>query len=241
MAENNKTSSTRIRMYLAYGILALAGITITLIAIYAMRKNDGDEAITILNMILPMFASWVGMILAFYFGQENFESANQEVRKLVDKLTPEERAETSIASIMRPLDDMDFFQITKGKGDQDIKLSELSNKYNGSKVSRLPIIDADKKPKYMIHESSISKYITTGGKSDDTLEAFITTQSKEGFVFGLNKGFVIVSEQSTLATAKKRMEGIRSCQDIFITKEGSPNESLIGWVSNIRMAKFLKT
>jgi hypothetical protein len=93
----------------------------------------------------------------------------------------------------------------------------------------------------MIHQSSIEKYIATGGKQEDSLDNFIGTQKKAGLEFGLNKAFVVVSEKSTIAAAKIKMEGVRFCQDIFITKDGSADEPLIGWIANVRMAKFLTT
>jgi hypothetical protein len=238
MAENGKISNGGARSNLAYGILAFSTTAIIVLAIYVIRKDPGN-GMTIFNIVLPVFASWVGTILAFYFGRENFESANKQVRELVQRLTPEERAKALVNSIMRSLDNVIHFQIPPGKGDQDFKLSELSVKFVGN-VSRLPIIDAEKKPKYMIHDSAIDKYLASGGNQEDTLEKFVATQKKAGFDFGVNKGFVVVSEQSTIADAKRKMEETRSCQDIFITKKGTSDEPLTGWVSNVRLAKFLE-
>jgi len=238
MAENKKTSNGGQRSKLAYGILVFATLAITVLAAIAII-NDSANTMTIFNIVLPVFASWVGTILAFYFGRENFESANQQVRELVQRLTPGERAKKPVTSIMRPLFNMAYFQIPKGKTEKDITLSELLGKFSSS-ITRLPITDADKKPKYIVHESSINKYILSGGKEADTLEKFITTQKKAGFVFGVDKGFVVVSEQSTLTISKQKMDKIPSCQDIFVTKEGKPDEPLIGWISNVRMAKYLE-
>ncbi|MGK7872622.1 MAG: hypothetical protein AB4426_04715 [Xenococcaceae cyanobacterium] len=239
MAANNNPSDRSSRSVLAYGILIFSALALTALAVVAIVVNR-ENAITIVNIVLPVITSWVGTILAFYFGRENFEAANQQVRELVRRLTPEERASAPIKSIMRRLTDMVYVKIPPGKGDRDIKLSELCAKFGGN-VSRLPIIDADEKAKYIIHESSIDKYIVLKGKNEeDTLAKFITSQKEAGFEFGLNKGFVVVSEEATIAAAKHRMEEISSCQDIFVTRGGSPNEPLTGWISNVRMAKFLE-
>ncbi|MGV7223175.1 MAG: hypothetical protein ACQ9MH_16800 [Nitrospinales bacterium] len=238
MAENGKSSDGGARSILAYLILGFSILAITVLAIYVIRKNPG-EGKSIFNIVLPVFASWVGTILAFYFGRDNFESANKQVREIIRRLTPEERAKTMVNSIMRSLDNMVHFQIPSGKSDQDVKVSELSNKFVNN-VSRLPIVDAEKRPKYMIHDSSIDKYIAAGGKQDDTLELFIVTQKDAGFEYGINKGFVVVSVQSTLADAKRKMEEARPCQDIFITKKGNTDEQLMGWISNVRISKYLE-
>lgn len=238
MRKDKKTSGVE-RSILAYCTIVFSGLAIIVLA-WASIKAEPKNTMTIFNIVLPVFASWVGTVLAFYFGRENFEAANQQVAELVHRLTPEQLAKTQITSIMRALFHMAYFQMEEGKGESDIKLSELLNKTSG-KISRLPIIDADKIPKYIIHESSIDKYIAAGGKQDNTLEDFVATQKKAGFIFGLDKGFIVVSEKSSIGSAKRQMEETPFCQDIFITKHGSPNEPLTGWVSNVRMAKFLKT
>jgi hypothetical protein len=238
MAERKKPSNGGARSILAYVTLMFSALAITALAVVAIVM-DHKNAMTIFNIVLPVFASWVGTILAFYFGRENFESANQQVRELVERLTPEQRAQAPVTSVMRSLLNTAFFQIPEGKSDQDVKLSELISKF-GANVSRLPIITAENKAKYMIHESSIDKYIASGGKQEDSLEKFIDTQKKAGFEFGVNKGFIVVSERTTLADAKRKMEETPSCQDIFITKGGSPDEPLTGWISNLRLGKYLE-
>jgi hypothetical protein len=238
MAEKSKPSNGGARSILAYATMGFSAVAIAALAVAAIVINS-QNAMPIFNIILPVFASWVGTVLAFYFGRENFESANQQVRELVQRLTPEQRAKAPVTSVMRSLLNTAYFQIPEGKSDQDVKLSDLIAKFGG-KVSRLPIIAADNRPKYMIHGSSIDKYIASGGKQEDSLEKFIGTQKKAGFDFGVNKGFVVVSERSTLADAKRKMEETPSCQDVFITKGGSPDEAVTGWISNLRLGKYLE-
>lgn len=214
------------------GFTIVAITTLAIITIY----RDPSEAKDILNVVLPVFASWVGTVLAFYFGRENFEAANQQVREIIQKLTPEQRAKKPVISIMRKLDNMTIFRIIQRQDEQNIKISELLDKF-GNHISRLPIISAEGKPLYMIHQSKLDRYIIEGRKQDDSLETLVSTQ---GFNFGLNQGFVVVSEKTSLSEAKIKMEEIPSCQDIFITKEGNPDAPITGWISNIRMAKFLE-
>jgi len=238
MTESSKFSNGKARSFLAYIILVFSVLAITILAIYTI-KQDPTDAKNIFNVVLPVFASWVGTILAFYYGRENFESANQEVRKMVQQLTPEQRSKELVSKHMRPLLSMAYFQIPKGKGDADYKLLELRTKLGGN-ITRLPIIDADKKPKYMIHESSLNKYTSAGGQDTDTLETFITAQKAQGIEYGFNKGFIVVSEQITLGEAKRKMEETPPCQDIFVTKEGGKDEPLSGWISDRRMSKLLE-
>ncbi len=54
---------------------SLAVITILAMTVI-IQSDDKKDTMTIFNMILPVTASWIGTILAFYFGKQNFESAN---------------------------------------------------------------------------------------------------------------------------------------------------------------------
>lgn len=235
---NNQTNSKGARNVLAYGTLIFSVSAITILAAIAII-SDSAKTMDIFHIILPVFASWVGTILAFYFGRENFEAANKQVRELVQQLTPEQRAKALVTTIMRSLLNAVHHEISKGKVEKDVKISELRAKISDN-VSRLPIIGADKKPRYTIHGSRIDKYIASGGKPDDTLEKFISTQKAAGIEYGLDKGFIIVSEQTTISAANRKIEDTPTRQDIFITKGGSSDEPLSGWISNLRMAKFLE-
>lgn len=226
------------RNSIALAVLIFSTVGIVLLALSTILQ-DPTEAKDIFNVILPVFSSWVGTILAFYFGRENFESANQQVRELVEKLTPQQRAKASVTSIMRRLVDINYFTIPPNQGDENIQLSVLFDKFRG-KISRLPILESNGKPKYMIHQSRFDRYLSSGGNQEDTLQQFIDMQQSQGLSFDCNNGFVVVSEQISIVQAKLKMESVPSCQDIFVTKEGSLDEPLTGWISNVRLAKFLE-
>jgi hypothetical protein len=225
------------RDILALGILVFSVVVLGALGITAIAVKK-EDTLTILNIILPVVASWVGTILAFYFGRENFESANMQVRELIQQFTPEERAKSLVKDAMRGLSDTVHFKIPESKTDKDVKIKQLREKYGG-KVSRLPIVNPDDSPRYMLHESRIIGYLEARGDEEQTLDHFIADQKNRGFEYGLNKGFVVVSEATTVAAAKTKMEQFPSCQDVFVTKGGKDNEPLTGWISNVRLTQFL--
>ena len=61
---------------------------------------------TLLRILLPVFATWVGTVLAYYYGRENFESASREVQTTnaqfleMARLTREQREARPISEIM---------------------------------------------------------------------------------------------------------------------------------------------
>ena len=239
MANNKDESKSNSQKWVALAVLGFSGLVLLALGITAIIV-DNKQAMNIFNVILPVVASWVGTVLAFYFGRENFEAANQQVRELVQRLSPEQLAKSPVTSIMRSFGDTIHITIPEGKDDKDIVLSDIMDKFDGKTITRIPVVTEGNKPKYMIHESSINKHLAGGGAKTDTLEAFIAAQKQQNIEFGEYKGFIVVSEDTTIADAKQRMEQISTCQDIFISKKGTSNEALTGWISNLRLGKYLE-
>ncbi|MBV7336890.1 hypothetical protein KFU94_53410 [Chloroflexi bacterium TSY] len=83
------------RTYLAFGITiaAVIGIIIlsTTIIAAASEGMSSDAAQHVLNTVLPLFGTWVGTVLAYYFSRENFDAATASTQRLVRQLSPEER------------------------------------------------------------------------------------------------------------------------------------------------------
>jgi hypothetical protein len=234
---NGMSWGERLRGVMGFVVVASSAGFIVALAAFVIHNNPQDGK-DVLSTVLPVFASWVGMVLAFYFGQRSFQAATEQAQKLA-KISPEERAKAPIASIMRRFRDTVHFTIPTGQSEVDVTLAALRDKLK-EKTSRLPIVDADRKPKYMIHESSLDKYEKAGGSEADTLETFLDKQREKGVEFGLGKAFVAVGEDATIAEAKRGMEQVAFCQDIFVTAQGTADEPLIGWVSNVRLAESLE-
>ena len=57
------------------------------------------------------------------------------------------------------------------------------------------------------------------------------------------KSFGHISEDATLADAKRAMETVAKttpCNDVFVTKTGQMNEPIIGWVTDNTIAENMK-
>src|SRR5690606_4596887 len=104
----------------------------------------------IFNTLLPVITSWVGTVLAFYFGRENFEAASNRYEQMITKLSPDVLDDVLVEQIMidkNTMIGMDF---------DDIKsqtIDELLEFLDKTKKSRLPVFDKDG-IKYIIHKST---------------------------------------------------------------------------------------
>ena len=237
MSDNNERKKQQrelLSMVILFGsLLVLFGLALAVIIV------DKTKTITIFNTVLPVVASWVGTILAFYFGRENFESANKQVRDIMKKTEGSSSKTVNITTIMKPFADMKSYPLSQNKQEDKVPLKDLQKLLEG-KVNRLPIVDVNNVVKYMIHEASIDKYIAKGGKVDDSLADFLKERKGQNVEFGLNHAFVVVGEKASVLEANAKMDEYPFVRDVFVTRGGTPNEPYIGWASNVRLIKFME-
>ena len=90
----------------------------------------------------------------------------------------------------------------------------------------------------MIHRSTIDRFIARAashGKMAPELQNLTLNDmmTDADFKSNLEHTFAVVPETSTLADAKRAMESTSWCQDVFVTRTGSYNEPVLGWVTNV--------
>ena len=74
------------------------------------------------------------------------------------------------------------------------------------------------------------------------LLGFVEADPKLKGIFESSFGFVAVSD--TLADAKREMERVAkkmSCNDVFVTQNGKPDEPVLGWITDNTIVENLKS
>jgi hypothetical protein len=72
--------------------------TTVFVAGYLLLTNSGssDKPLSFIGQtLLPLWGTWIGTVLAFYFGKANFEAATQSYKDAIKTLTPEEKISRS--------------------------------------------------------------------------------------------------------------------------------------------------
>lgn len=146
-----------------------------------------------------------------------------------------------VSSQMIHLKDMFVKKVGKVKSEA-IKLKDLVEEIEKLGRNRIPILDDNNYPLQMIHRSMIDKFVANNvfGKSGVSPAEFTLKHllEEEEFKEMFENSFVVVSKNTSLSDAKSAMLSKQPyCSDVFITANGSNDEPIIGWLTNIEMAK----
>ena len=215
-------------------ILLSLGLLIVMTMYILAKSSDKDVASqTVTTAVLPLLGAWVGAVIAFYFSGKNLETATNSVRTLFGQMTSQEKLKT-ISVREKMIQRYEMFIVKESEAVKSLA-DILKALKESDKGLRIPVLDDQGRPKYIIHRSSIDKYLAErylesvqGGKTskDLTLADLINSNPE------LKTSFAVVSDKATLADAKDAMDKTNGCQDVFVTKNGTKDEEVVGWITN---------
>lgn len=240
------------RTAIARGIVIVGSVALFLLAIVVIvataltnAQNLGATTQTLFSALLPLVGTWVGTILAYYFSRENFQTASRSFLDTVKELTPIEKlGKIPVKDAMLKIGTIKAVKMKAGRSEKDIKLEELKKLLDGV-VTRIPVLDEKGAVRYVIHQSMLYKYIAEESCAkgpafqfaDVTLEDFLNFELMKDYV---SRTRAFVAADQTLADAKVQMEAVPGCQDVFVTEHGQADEPVLGWLTNIEIAKHSK-
>jgi len=229
-------------------ILAIATLIIVVAGVNAIRipeKEQRDQffdiAKYVLGVLLPVIGAWVGTVLAFYFGQVNFEAASKSAANLVRQLSPREKLQAEAAGkAMMKINEVTAFKIPPDKTEADITLRTLIDegfeKDKSLPRHRLPVLDAEGRGKYVLHRSTIDAFVAPKKRPPDVDESTLSLKDllddpklKDYIV----NSFLPLASDGTLADAKDLLDKNPQCLDILVTQDGTKNGIVAGWITNV--------
>jgi hypothetical protein len=222
-------------------IIAVAGVNAIRVPEKEQRDQFFDISKYVLGVLLPVIGAWVGTVLAFYFGQVNFDAASKSAANLVRQLTPREKLQAEAAGqAMMKINEVTAFKIPPDKAEADITIRELIDdgfeRDKSHPRQRLPILDSDGKGKYVLHRSTIDAFIAPKKHPPDVDESTLSLKDlledpkiKDYIV----NSFLPLAQDATLADAKDLLDKNPQCLDILVTQDGRKNEVVAGWITNV--------
>jgi hypothetical protein len=230
-------------LIISLSVVGVIALCITVVVL-APATEQLDTAKFVFSAALPLLASWVGTILAYYFSKENFLAATQSVTQMASAVSGIEKLRSiSVRETMRPLREIKFLKVATGEEGQT-KLSDLLAHF--AQVDRIVLVESEAKPvvKWLVYKSLINEYISDSARgvkplppgrasvADLTLEDLVNHAEKREL---FKSSFSFVSEQATLAEVKAIMDALSQCRDVFVTATGKPTEPIVGWITDNRV------
>jgi hypothetical protein len=133
-----------------------------------------------------------------------------------------------------------FHKTVEGDSARTIMLKNLVEELDLQKLNRVPLLTTEGHPVSIVHRSMIDKFIVrsvlSGVQSATALtlaDLFEDPEMKEVF----DNTFVVVRKQATMAEAKGAMVARPGCSDVFVTANGTRNESVQGWLTNVDITR----
>jgi hypothetical protein len=216
-------------------LASILGVLFLAIVVIAINYTDKNTTVMVFTTVLPLFGAWVGTILAFYFGKENFEAATRSVTAIARSVGLMEKLKAiPVKDKMIPKAQMLFGTLP---ADQINLLKVLDKLTQEKKGVRYPILNDQGHPVYIIHRSAIDGYLVGKARQDpppklDTLTLQNLLDDDADLKKLFETSFETVREDATLAEAKSAMDRTPKCQDVFVTKGGTKNEPVLGWITN---------
>jgi hypothetical protein len=220
------------RLALIIILLSFTLILAVIAGIFFKGDSTNGNFQTVLTAILPLVGAWIGTVIAFYFSSKNLEAATNSVQKLYGQVSSQDKLQSILVKDKMISKSSMYFQ--PWTDDKSLNLKEiLANLKSANKGKRIPILDKDSHPKYMIHDSEINEYLTEKSTDTTVTVATLTLENLLSEKPELRNSYEIVNDKATLADAKKAMENNKYCQDVFVTLNGTKNEEVLGLITNI--------
>jgi hypothetical protein len=237
-------------------LVAVATVTLIGAAIYSLTEKPNasaqeakdratfffDIAKYILATILPVVAGWVGTVLAFYYGKENFEAGTKSVTTAAQALTSKDKlAATVVGTLGKARSEFTALVLPNETQAKATKLDIIKNGFQDKTVptklyERLPILLTGDLPFMVLHRSTLNGFLVDApaGKTpqDFTLQQLIDTVK-----YSPQQSFVAVATNATADQAKTEMEKVPNCSDVFVTADGKATSAVTRWITNADLLK----
>lgn len=177
------------------------------------------------NILLAVFAAWVGAVVAFYFGSENLQQAQQTLEK-VALSAKQELAKKTIEELLAELKEAK--NVKKSKMNHTV----LQVRKELQTMSNVLVVDDNDEPLGVLYRMDLEKYPDIDiddekDPNDDNKLSEIIEKITEDYITkkpwskekGINN-YAILSLKDNLLLAKEKMEEIAGSVDHLLSVRG---------------------
>lgn len=232
-----KSFMTYFREWLGMIVIAISVVVLGYVGhkiITQMNSSSADYKY-VYSSLLPLVGTWVGVVLAFYFGKENYEVASKKYETIINKLTPEILDDVEVGQIMISKKTMVY------KSWDEIKsksVQEVIDFLMTIDKTRLPVLDSDQMIKYIIHASLLSKPFKNSANQVQTADTSITM---ENFVIRYREvigKIITVNENEKLEIVRQKLSAESHSKDVFVLDDSG---NLSGWLTDTLILRYINS
>jgi predicted transcriptional regulator len=177
-----------------------------------------------------LFGTWVGTVLAYYFGHENYQSGSDNTINAVRQLSPEERLRSiPVTDVMtHPV-----FSYSVNDA-ETTKLQDIISELNERDYERLPVLKASRAVEALFYREDLTwcfPGLTAEERAAKTLKDLLDSETSK------KRPYTFVGRQATLAEARDAMTKIENCKVVFVTETGRSDDAVVGMITNTDIAK----
>lgn len=250
------------KLVLRWGLLligALAGSIVLATVLIFFNQCSGSECSregrltpdhalsflqTLLTGILPVIASWVAAVIAFYFARENLDAAALNTRKLFQEFQPTSLTSIAVSSAMVSVDKLEVVRTSGDRSDTDKPMVEILARFQTKGLSRLVFLDGGDVGVGVLHDSVITQYLVATAQSNKSVSTVKVSELLEDTKIKatLAASVVWVAPDTSLAQVKQAMDeqskaSSIDCRDALVTSDGTKTAKVVGYISDIDIAK----
>jgi len=215
--------------------LGTAGILVTAIAVFimlALRPAEVTTYLGIFSTVVPVFSTWVGAVIAFFFSNESFREAARANNALRGDPTDDEPV--TAPHRMIPLDKITGLVLPETPAGQPrnalaladaLRLGTIRTSYSNT-VTRVIVFDRPRFPLLIIRQK-----LAAALPDDKTVADYRAADSHAADAVN----FRFVPENATVGQARQVLRTYGTV-DLFITPTGRPDEPISGWLTDTQLA-----
>jgi uncharacterized membrane protein len=235
-ASANVDPEIAMRSRIAPLVLGLGGVSIVILALAivlsfailsatdtALQAKIDTLLLGIFSSVLPVFATWVGTVIAFYFTNESFRQAAKATREAAEGVGSRQ---TWVSERMIPYEKIGKIETERAQV-RAVKISEIVAKMQ-EPVTRIIIFDKARQPVFIVRRRLIPEdwRISPGAH---TVDDYLKYQDGANAADASQFGYVPLT--ATLEAARNAMRESNSV-DIFVTATGQKTEPVLGWLTD---------
>ncbi|MCV9929746.1 CBS domain-containing protein [Flavobacterium sp. LS1R49] len=207
--------------------ILLIGSFVLLIAIVIYWMVCGDEPERLFSLLAPLISTWIGTLLAFYFGRESFEAASKSYNEIINKISPDILDDILVKQVMIDKFTMVSIDVTNPMI-TTFDLKALRDFLDSINKTRLPILEGGK-IKCIVHKSTFSDELLKITPAN-TLSDFINANP-------IVVQFEVINETQKVEDARKLINE-KNCKDLFVV---DGNNLVVGWLTDTQIIRYMNS